>query len=174
MVAPVAGGLPLGAIELGPQLRRKAHAVADDAKADAVGGEFRKLATQVLPQEAGQFHDLAGGAAPVLTAEGEQRQPFDSLVDCGFDTSANGLGAGPVPRHARQATRLGPATVAVHDQRDMARHDRAAGAFLARILRTQREGGPVRGGGAVHRCPISYLADLALFLSRHLIDSLDE
>jgi hypothetical protein len=58
---------------------------------------------------------------PVLAAEGEKREVLDALVHTRLHGRAHGLEAALVTGHAREETLLRPASVAVHDDRDVAR-----------------------------------------------------
>ena len=114
----------LGVGEVGDDVGVEAVAVADEAQPHALALQLGDLVAQVMAQQAGEVEDLAGGAAPVLAAEGVQREPADAVADRRLDGAANRLGAGAMAGDARQAARRGPAAVAVHDDGDMARRRR--------------------------------------------------
>ena len=79
------------------------------------------LPGDVLLEQAHQRLDLAGRPLPVLLAEGEQGEHLDARLDAALDHLAHGLHAGVVAERARQRAALGPAAVAVHDDRDVGR-----------------------------------------------------
>jgi hypothetical protein len=71
--------------------------------------------------EAHEELDLLGGAVPVLGGEGEDREPLDPQAEGAVDHVEQRLLAGGVAGGAGQAAGGGPATVAVHDDGDVAR-----------------------------------------------------
>ena len=89
--------------------------IANEAQAHAGLFQFGDFGAQVAAQQAGEVENFAGGAAPVLTAEGVDGQPGDASLDGGLHRAADGAGALAMAGDARQAARLCPATVAVHD-----------------------------------------------------------
>src|SRR5271170_5854202 len=111
------GGLGIG--EAGLDVGGEAATVPDHAEPDAVGGEFGELGFDGAAQQAGEVGDLGGGAAPVLAAEGIEREPADALAYGGFDRAAHGFSAFPVAGDPRQVAGGGPASVAVHDDGDV-------------------------------------------------------
>jgi hypothetical protein len=64
--------------------------------------------------------DFGFGAAPVFDGEGVEGESFDVEAGAGFDGGAGGLCTGAVSGDAREMTLLRPATVAVHDDGDVA------------------------------------------------------
>ena len=72
-------------------------------------------------EQAEQAVDLVVRAGPVLAAEGVQGQDRDTAPDGVAEDLADGLDAGGMSVELRQALLAGPAAVAVHDDRDVAR-----------------------------------------------------
>ena len=72
-------------------------------------------------EQAEQARDLVVGARPVLAAEGVQRQDRHAAPDGVAEDLADGLDAGGMPLELGQAVLAGPAAVAVHDDRHVAR-----------------------------------------------------
>src|SRR6185312_14545563 len=77
------------------------------------------------PHEAG---DLLHGTAPVLARESEQSECSHLSARALLDTHAHRIEAGLVARRARKSARRGPASVAIHGDRDMPGHDVGHGA----------------------------------------------
>ena len=71
-------GVAFGCRQIGLDIGIEPAAVADEAQAYAGLLQFGDLRPQITPQKAGQVHDLAGRAAPVLTAERIDGQPGDA------------------------------------------------------------------------------------------------
>ena len=66
--------------------------------------------------------DLGGRALPVLLREREQREVSTPASTRALDDLAHGLHARAVAERARHVALARPAAVAVHDDRDVARH----------------------------------------------------
>ena len=83
---------------------------------------FSTSCSSALHEQLHQQADLFRRAAPVLGTEGEQRQVFDAALETGAHHLAHRLDTPVMPGDARHKALLRPAPVAVHDDRDMARH----------------------------------------------------
>ncbi len=103
---------------------RELVAAADHAEADVVLEERVELAAQVVLEQAHERRDLALGPLPVLDREGVEGQHLEAEAGRGLDGVAHGLDAGAVALDPVLAAQLGPAPVAVHDDRDVARQAR--------------------------------------------------
>jgi hypothetical protein len=106
--------------------------VADHAQPDAVLVQLRDLLLERAEKELHQDVHFVGGPAPVLAGEREQRQVLDAALDRRADDRPHGLDALAVPGHARQQPLLGPAAVAVHDDRDVPRNAAGGGNLAGR------------------------------------------
>src|SRR5690606_29146766 len=73
--------------------------------------------------EAHEEPDLVGRALPVLRGERVRRDVLDADLDRARDDVEQRRLARLVARRARQPARVGPAPVAVHDDRDVVRHE---------------------------------------------------
>ncbi len=104
------------------QFRMEARAVTNDPQTDVVVVEALGLATQRLEEQVHQGADFIGGALPVLTGEGKQGEHLDLGLGTHLDHRPHRIDTGLVAGDARQETLLGPAIVAIHDDRHMARH----------------------------------------------------
>src|SRR5579875_1108447 len=71
-------------------------------------------------QELHQEAHLGAGPVPILIGEGEQGQELDTQLARGIDNGAHRVLATPMAFQARQAALGGPATIAIHYDRDMA------------------------------------------------------
>jgi hypothetical protein len=93
------------------------------------------LAIQRLDEQPHQCADLVTGPTPVLAAECKQGQGAYLALHAFADRHAHRLDALAMTGLARQSTGVGPATVAVHDDCDVARqrHWRAAGRGVRRL-----------------------------------------
>jgi hypothetical protein len=80
-----------------------------------------ELARQVPPEQLHEAVDLARWPVPVLRREREEREVLDAEPSCRFDDRAHRILADAVAVQARESALLGPASVAVHDDRDVAR-----------------------------------------------------
>jgi hypothetical protein len=94
--------------------------VAVHVHLDALPLELRRLALHVCLQQTHERVHLALRAIPVLGGEGEQREDGHAGLDAPFDDLADRRHAGGVTLVARQAAGARPATVAVHDDGDVA------------------------------------------------------
>ena len=89
--------------------------------------QFRQLAVDRLAQDLHQLGHLVRRARPVLRREGVHGQRLDAEVDRRLDGAPKGARALPVTGLDRETAALGPAAVAVHDDRDVARDRLGAG-----------------------------------------------
>ena len=95
--------------------------IAEDLEANPLLVKAVELAPDVEAEQAGEVADLLRRAPPILRGESVEGQAFDPRLAGGAQHRAGGLGAGAVAGGARQAPRLRPAAVAVHDDGDVAR-----------------------------------------------------
>jgi hypothetical protein len=116
---PVVGGPCLGLLDQAHDIGRQAVALANEAQAHAALVQLGDLGPQVAAQQAHQAVDLVGGTLPVLRGEGIDGEVGNPQLDRRRDGVPQGLGAASVARRARQPTGLGPAAIAVHDDRHM-------------------------------------------------------
>ena len=98
---------------------RQAFAFADDLHPDAALVQFGEVAADEELQQPHQVADLGFRPRPVFRREGVDGQPGDAHVGGGADGLAQRLDAGAMAGDARQAARLRPAAIAIHDDRDM-------------------------------------------------------
>ena len=94
---------------------------AEQADAHALAPQLVGLAADGRLEQAEQAPDFVVGARPVLAAERVQRQDGDAPSDGMAEDLADGLDAGGMPIELRQPLLACPATVAIHDDRDVAR-----------------------------------------------------
>jgi hypothetical protein len=85
---------------------------------------FRDFAFQRGDEQAHQQRHFVCRTAPVLRAEREQGQIFDTALNAGFHDIPYCFDAFSMPRHTRHETLGRPATVAIHDDGDMAGYRR--------------------------------------------------
>ncbi len=141
--AGVAGGAALGLLELGDDAAPQPRAAPRPADAHVPRVELVAAAAQHLAVEAHEEPHLLGAAAPVLGREGVDAEVRDAELDGAGDDVEQARLARAVPLDAGEALEVGPAAVAVHDDRDVLRHGggRDGGGMLARpVDRTQRLG----------------------------------
>lgn len=104
------------------QLRMETRTIANDAQADVVFIEAFGLAAQCLEEQIHQGADFIGRPLPVLTGEGKQGQHLDLGLGAHLDHRANSINTRFMPGDAGHEAFFCPAIVAIHDDRDMARH----------------------------------------------------
>jgi hypothetical protein len=95
---------------------------ADDAEADAVRDQRRGLAADRLLEQRHERADLLAGALPVLGGEAVEGDVLDAAVAGRADRPADRLDALAVARDDREVAAAGPAAIAIHDDRDVARY----------------------------------------------------
>src|SRR2546428_791980 len=117
----IARGRLLGRLDRHAEEGGEPVPAADDLEAHAVRDEPRGLAPQVAGEEAHQGRDLVGGPLPVVGGGREQGELADAEAGGRLDDAAHCPGAGAVTGGARQAAVGRPASVAVHDDRDVQR-----------------------------------------------------
>src|SRR5262245_1344873 len=88
--------------------------------------QVARLAIDELAENAHEAIDVARRARPILGREGVKRQVAHPLLGALAHNPPDVLGAGAMPGQARQPALLGPAPIAIHDDRDMARNARTA------------------------------------------------
>ena len=116
------GRVTLHALDGRATARRQAAAIAEHVDLHALTLQLGDFPGDVLLEQVHQRRDLRRRAVPVFLGEREQRQDFDARLDRAFDRFAHRLHPGPVTERARQPAFIGPAAVAVHDDRDVARN----------------------------------------------------
>ena len=97
-----------------------AVAATDEAHAHALLDQVGQLALDRLAEDLHQELDLLGRPRPVLGRERVDGERLDAKVDRRLDRARGARAPARWPA-ARQAAALGPAAVAVHDDRDRAR-----------------------------------------------------
>src|SRR5262249_21244950 len=95
-------------------------APADAGEADVLGHDFLALFQQIVLQEHHEEIKLVLRALPVFDAEAVEGQLLQSEAATLFDHRANALHAAAMAFHPRQSLAPRPATVAVHDDGDVA------------------------------------------------------
>src|SRR5712664_488366 len=120
--ALVARGQALSLLDQAANLAGEAPRIADHPQPHAAAMQLLHLVRKRCLEQLHQERDLVGRTAPVFGAEGEQRQVLDAALGAGAHRGAHRLDTAAVAGDARQVLALGPATVAVHDDRDMARY----------------------------------------------------
>ena len=103
------------------RLRRQLLHAAEQSYPGALRAQLGRLVADDLLQQHEEAADLLVGAGPVLAAEGVEREHLDAAPDGVADDLPDRLDAGGVAVHLGLAARLGPAPIAVHDDRDVAR-----------------------------------------------------
>src|SRR5690349_17382760 len=94
---------------------------AQDLDANALFDQIRCLAPDGRLEQTEEALDLLVATCPVLTREGVDRQRLDAAVGSVFDDRPDGIDACGVTLDLGQAVHLGPAAIAVHDDRHVAR-----------------------------------------------------
>src|SRR5439155_20702317 len=94
---------------------------AQQPNVDALGAKLVGLAPDRRLEEAEQAHDLVVGPGPVLAAERVQGQDLDPAPNGMPQEAPDRLDAGRMALQLRYPALAGPAPVAVHDDRDVAR-----------------------------------------------------
>ena len=112
------------------QRRRQLLQVADEAQADAVLVQLVDFVVERLEEAAHQHRDLFLRPLPVLAREREQRQHLDAAARAVLDDLLDGAHAHAMTGRTRQRARSGPAAVAVHDDRDVARNRLPCSSFF--------------------------------------------
>src|SRR5437868_14230464 len=128
-----------GRSDLRFEMLRDALQAAKVADLDLLLVEVARLTIDEIAEDAHQSVDLARGARPIFGGERVDRQITNALIGTLARDPADILGAGAVSGQAWQAAPLGPAPVAIHDDRDMARDSRWR-SLLRRHLIPQESG----------------------------------
>ena len=125
--AGVAAGEVFGFVDQLDQLGAEARQVTYYAKAHVVFVQFDDLALQRQRKQIHQHRHFLFRAPPVFRAESKQGEVVDTLFGARLDDFAHGFHAAFVPRNARQKAFFRPASIAVHDDGNVARHLRCLG-----------------------------------------------
>lgn len=94
-------------------------AASDDSHAHIVSDTPISFGDQITSEEPHQQRYFAGRTRPVVGGESVQRQHPDPAVGCGLDDLAYDASAGNMARCARTAPRIGPASIAIHNDGDV-------------------------------------------------------
>src|SRR5947209_4240330 len=103
-------------------------ALADDANPDAITMQDREVIADEATQEAEQVANFGSGPRPVFRAEGEDGQVANAKFPGSAYDGPQGFDATAMPLGTRQASRGGPPSVSVHNDRHMQRCARLIGA----------------------------------------------
>ena len=103
------------------QPTREGGRIADHTQLDIVGLHVPDFALQRGQEQIHQQTDLGLRTPPVLTAEGKQGEHLDAVPNAFLYRAANAGHPGLVSGVTGLAAGLGPATVAVHDDRHVLR-----------------------------------------------------
>jgi hypothetical protein len=120
--ARIARGQVHGAMHALAQRSRQLVQIADEQQANAVAVQFVHFVVQGFQETVHEHGNFVARAFPVFAREREQGQHFDAAPRAVLDGLLHGLHAHAMARRARQGALGGPATVAVHDHGDVARH----------------------------------------------------
>src|SRR5580693_5559400 len=123
----IAGGQGFGLDDEPDDVTREIVPFADDPDPDAIGVEFSEIVANEPLEEAHQHRHLLRRTAPVLRREAIDRKELHAALDRRTDNPAHGLDAAPMALEARQAARLSPTAVAVHDDGDVGRRPSRTG-----------------------------------------------
>ena len=99
---------------------REPAQIADGAEPDAVAHHTRHFAAQIALEKPHQSVYFPARSLPVLARKRIQGQVLDADLPRRLDDCAHGVLAPAVSLNPAQPACLGPATVAVHDDRDVA------------------------------------------------------
>jgi hypothetical protein len=83
----------------------------------------RHLSVNHLGMQSHETRDLFRGSGPVFGRKGVEGQLSQTDITRHLDDPAHGLSARPVTGENRQMAPLGPATIAIHDDGHVERHD---------------------------------------------------
>ena len=121
-------------------LQALGHALhaADEADAHIVVVHLLELFEQVLREELHEELDLRTRALPVLCREGVDRQGLDAQIDGSLEDVLERLDARLVARRADEALALRPASIAIHDDGDVARQALPVDSIVERIYALRR------------------------------------
>jgi len=115
------GGLSLDRIfDHRDQIGRKPAIVADHPQPHIVGHQLGQVLAQEDTQQTHQVADLGLGPPPILRREGVHGQMLDTPFDAHIDQANQSLHAELVSDQPRHETPLGPPTVAIHDDGNVA------------------------------------------------------
>jgi len=114
----VGGGVD-GSVEFGACAVGESVASADLSESDVVGDEFVAFFGHVVDVEVHECGDFVGGSSPVLGAERVEGEVSDAELSGAGEDVADARGAGFVSGGSWEASLVGPASVAVHDDGDV-------------------------------------------------------
>src|SRR5690606_39009753 len=104
----------------GDDVRAEALTLADETDPHVASIEFVDLALQCVHEQLHQRADLILRAAPVLAREREQGQRLDLFQDAEVDADVDRPRARAMADDAWPVAALGPASVAIHDDGQVA------------------------------------------------------
>src|SRR5690625_1793727 len=150
--ALVPGARLLEALDDAHQIGRQTAAVADHAHPNVKARHLRRIVVaEIPPQQPHQIDDLGDRPLPVFRGKGKKRQAGELEINGGAYDAPRCFRPPPVPDAPGKPTTRRPTSVAVHNDRDVARHADLPCA----------------------RHPASDLHDLGFFLSQRLVYELD-
>ncbi len=138
----IVGGQRLAFANQRQQARFECHQIANHPQPHAIGMEPTDLALQRTDEQVHQKGHFLHRPAPVFRRKGEQGQVADVARNAGLDQRTHRLDATLVAGDTRQEAFLGPASVAIHDDRQMARHVAYIGYRLRRTGELSRHDTP--------------------------------
>ena len=100
---------------------RQIRQAADRLEPDVFFDQLRRFLFQKTLEQIHEREDFGFRALPVLGRESVEGEELDPQIAAAFDAGADGVGAFFVAFDPGQAAFLGPAAVAIHDDRDVAR-----------------------------------------------------
>ena len=95
---------------------------SDGLEADIFLEQLWRFFLQEFFEQMHQSKDLGLGALPILGGECVESEVFDLQIATALDTFAHSFGAFLMTFDAREAARLCPSAIAIHDDGDMARN----------------------------------------------------
>jgi len=119
---------------------RQVFEITDHVHADAVLAQIGALLLGELDEQAHERFHFVARTRPIRDAERVQREVLDTEPRGGFDRFANGPRAFSVTLRAIEAASLCPTTVAIHDDRDVARNFGVA-AFAVTVVSGSQDRG---------------------------------
>ncbi len=141
-----------GVVDQPEQVRLESASRPDHANFHTVLVQIGQVAADEAAQEAEQVVDLLPGARPVLRGEAEQREMGNAELERGVDRAPYAFDALAMAFDPGQAAFGGPASVAVHDDRDMA-YGRSVGRLPRKLIDRKRHVGLLRIRGKFMSTP---------------------
>src|SRR3984885_13469715 len=117
--APAERGRAFDSTNFRAQIRRQPIAAADHYQMCAAVDETPRLGPEIAAQHPHQRLDLVARTQPVVGGKSEQSENLDTAVGSSLDHAAHGLDTGAMACGARQASPDGPASIAIHDERNV-------------------------------------------------------